>query len=258
MRPGRINRLAMAVLACVFVGCAGALSPENQERLSSAEAAYADGNDATVVTLADRILAEQSRGEGALRALYLRGMARYRMHDWAGARQDLEAVYRRTDNVQLHVDAQNTLAEMAYRDGRLDEAKERFEDVVADVEPGKSPADHAHYRLGQIAQQEGQWADGDVHFQRVMFSFDGTEQAQQARRRAGGRYWTIQLGAYSTKARADEAAATTPGSRVEPMVQDKSLHFLVLVGKYEKYADAEAALAEAKKTQGDAFLTVGR
>ena len=150
-----IHRLACVALACSLAGCTVSLSPENQQRLASAESAYAEKDNPAVVSLTDRILAEQSRGEGALRALYLRGMARYRMDDWPRARQDLEAVYRRTDDAQLHLDAQNTLAEMAYREGKLDEARERFEDVVTDAEPGKTPADHAHYRLGQIASSPG-------------------------------------------------------------------------------------------------------
>ena len=91
-----------------------------------------------------------------------------------------------------------------------------------------------------------------------MFSFDGTELARRSRRRAGGRYWTIQEGAYSTKARADEAAAGIPGSRVEAVVQDKALRFLVLSGHYENYVHAKSALAKAQRSRRDAFLTVGR
>jgi tetratricopeptide (TPR) repeat protein len=245
------------------MGCSDdGLDPRSQEHLEASLASYRAGDNTATITQADAILAEHRRGETAMQAYYLRGMARYRLEQYDAARPDLEYVSRKTDDESLRIKALDALGELAYRQGRLAEAARDLLEVVEQILPSQKPADHAHFRLGCIRQKEGRWKDADVHFQRVMYYFSGSKLARRSRLRAGGRAWTVQLGSFGNRsgaaAEAKQLSADCGKVNVEPVMRNGKLVFLLQIGRWNQYSRAAAELSRIRKIKADAFLQVTR
>ena len=255
----------MASLTALLVagGCAGeTIRPETQRALDSAMAAYRAKQDRKVIRQANHILRQETRGEGAMQAYYLRGMAEYRLKEYSPAREDLQRVYDRTRNPDLRIKATDTLGELAYLQGNLEEAARYFEEVFDQTPENERPSDHARFRLGCIRQRQGRWADADVHFEKVLYYFPKSKLATQTKHRVRGRSWTIQVGAYKSKKSANAAANRfrRAGQRVyiEPVMRDGKLVFLLQVGRWGQYETAESKLPSIRKLKSDAFLHVAR
>jgi tetratricopeptide (TPR) repeat protein len=249
--------------APILVGCAmDPVSPEGRRALDASLAAYERGDDQAAIAQADQVLSESHKGPTAMQAFYLRGLSRYRLGKTDAARSDLETVYANTRSDDLKAKAADVLGELAYQRGDLKQAETYFRDVLATVDSNLTPADHAHFRLGVILQRRGQWTEADVHFQRVMYYFKGTELARQAAARAGGRKWTIQVGSFADKANAEQNAHAFQErdmtTFIEPVIRDGRLVYVLQVGRWQRDEGAEHLLPAVRELKSDAFIHVTR
>ncbi|MBN1942305.1 MAG: SPOR domain-containing protein [Phycisphaerae bacterium] len=244
-------------------GCAGeTIAPQTRHRLDAARQAYQKGENRQVVQYTEEILRDEAHGEGAMQAHYLRGMAMYRLKEYDPAREDLRFVYDRTRNIDLRIKATDTLGELAYLRGSLDEADQLFGEVLDQTRDGERPADHARFRRGCIRQRRGQWSQADVELEKVTYHFPNTSVAEKARRCVRGRSWTIQVGSYDRKNNAAAAATRfqQAGMKtyIEPVLRDGKMVFLLQVGRWGQYKTAESHLPSVRTLKNDAFLHVAR
>ena len=220
--------LAVALLMAGLAGCQGALSPQAEQLLQSGYAASSRADHQAVVAKMDAFIAQNDRSRRADEAYYLRGLAKYGLEDRAGARADLSE-------------------ENAYRE------------ALANLSERQPPADHAYYRLGSVLQRQGRWEQADVQFSRVLFLFSDSELGQRARRRVHSTAWTIQVAAYRQKARAvstvESLEAKGLSADVKSALSETAVLFLVQVGRYPTYEQAEVALPSIKADWQDAFVT---
>jgi tetratricopeptide (TPR) repeat protein len=258
------NWVWMAGLMCTaLAGCTGGgLSPQGQSQLKSALGSYQSDDNAATVRHADAVLAETTRGPGAMQAYYLRGMAKYRQKNYDAARADLQVVVARSDDDALLGRALDGLGEIAYRLGQDLQAVDYFRRALQKIDETKAPADHSHYRLGCALQRVGRWTEADLHFQRVMYYFPQGELARRSRHRANARAWTIQAGSFSQRDKAHQAMAAWKAKpwpvRVEPALGERQMTFLLEVGRWTQHEQAIKELPAIRQVQSDAFLTVTR
>ncbi|MBN1555196.1 MAG: SPOR domain-containing protein [Phycisphaerae bacterium] len=238
------------------------IAPETRRKIDLAQNAYQAREYQKTIRDTGEILRETPRGEGAMQAQYLRGMARYRLKEYPAAREDLLQVYNHTKNWDLRIKATDTLGELAYLRGNLDQAERYFSEVIAQTRPADRPADHARFRRGCLYQRQGKWAQADVEFEKVTYHFPKTAVAGKAAQRVRGRSWTIQVGSYKSKQNAADAAKRyqQDGLRtfIEPVMRDDALVFLLQIGRWGQYETAESNLPAVRRITSDAFLHVAR
>ncbi|MCD4823922.1 MAG: SPOR domain-containing protein [Phycisphaerae bacterium] len=257
--------IGLAALFLTNAGCSGdGLTLQGREDLKSGLAAYQAGDDRLAIIQADAVLRETSRGSGAMRAYYLRGLARYRLKEYSAAQRDLEYVVSCTGKgtSDIRIKALDTLGEVAYIRGDLALAERSLAEVVIKTPAGNRPADHANYRLGCIRQKQGRWREADLNLQRVTHHFGGTKLAGLASNRVLGRAWTIQAGSFEKKINARQQAEKFGKGRwkvsIEPVIRQGKRVFLLQIGRWNQYVSAAAQLSAVQKIKADAFLQVTR
>lgn len=255
------NLLTPAALVCTLSlgpGCNGPLSPEAKKLLLAGYDAYERGEDKAAIARMDEFLLAAGRSNRADEAYYLRGLAKYRSGDLDGAEADMQLALTNVSHKEVRGKARLALGDLAWGRGHLAEAEELYRSALEDIPQGRAPGDQAHYKLGCALQRLGRWEDASVQFHRVLDLFEGTKWARLAGQRANAGAWTIQVGAFDGKKRADEHAVAMMRkglpAAVRPVLRQGKLVFLVQAGIYSSYDQAAEALSKAKKTQQDAYI----
>ncbi|MCK4602976.1 MAG: tetratricopeptide repeat protein, partial [Phycisphaerae bacterium] len=189
-----------------LAGCNGEVTPEGKKLLTSAAEAFEAGNNQAAVHHVDAFMTDNSGSRRADEAYYLRGLARYRLKDLSGAESDLNKALGRTKLQHIRAHATNALGDIAYERGDMALAEHMYLQALEHIQRGLKPADHTHYRLGCVLQRQGRWEAADLHFDKVMYFFEGSELARLASRRVRCSGWSIQAGAFEKKANADSVA----------------------------------------------------
>ena len=260
MPIGVIRMVRTFCLVAILVsGCNSALTPRGRQLLvGGAEALEAEKYDETITQM-DEFVRDNPRSEHLARAYYLRGKAYYGLKNIALASDDL-AEAARTGSGLVKMNAQLALGDIAWDAGDLAMAERLYVAVSDEVSAGDVPGDHAHYRLGCVRQRLGKWQEADVQFHGVVEHFPGSELARRAARRVNATAWTIQTGAFGTKARGDSHAKQMRAKNVPielvPVLMGGRPMFLAVSGRYTKYKQALATLDRVKRVQSDAFVTV--
>jgi len=250
----------------VAPGCNDQLSPQAMGLLRSARDSYDAGDNVAAASKLDTFLAENATSSKAAEAFYLRGMARLKTSDRAGAKQDLQSAIAKTgdkaSDKALRAKARVALGDIAYDDGDMALAENMYRQALEDFGPGAKPSGHAHYRLGCVLQRQGRWKEADVQFDRVVFLLPGTGLARKSARRTHGTSWTIQAGLYKSKVRAAAVARSLSGKHlsaaVVAIIAENRPMFVVRVGRFATYEQAAAMLPQVRHKQKDAFVTPTR
>jgi len=259
------RRSRMLMWACTLVmtpvaGCNGQLTPQAKELLTRATASLSRGDYAATVTDMDRFLREHGSSRQVGRAYYLRGKARLGLKDLAGACGDLAESLDHSKDADVRVNAMLALGDLAFDAGDLAVAQEMYSGAISQSRAGKAPRDHAHYRLGCVYQRLGKWHEADRQFHQVVEYFGGTELARRAGRRVNAVAWTVQVGAFSSKGRADALAGRLrdreQAADVIPIISAGQALFIVVVGCYDTQHEADEALGRIKRFQAGAYVTV--
>jgi tetratricopeptide (TPR) repeat protein len=251
---------AVVLLAAGPLGCVHEPSPQAQQLLVDGYAAYQRGDDETVVKLTDAFLRDSARTTRADEAYRLRGLARYRLKEFAAAEADLAKAVERTKRSAFKAECLLMIGEIAREMGDVGKAERFYRDSLEHTDRGKKPSDVAHYRLGRILQRSGRWEEADKHLGHVAFLFGGSELAKRADSFAGAKAWTIQVGAFDRLANCAELARELRRknlpARQHPALRGGKLLYMVHVGRYQTYQQAESALPAVQRHESDAFLTV--
>jgi len=260
MRAGLAAALGAALLA--GAGCEQPLSPEARQLVINSKAAYQAGDDEAVIRDTTAFLETHAQTKLADVAYYLRGLARCRRSDLAGARSDLKTAARLAQRRDVRVGSLKALGDLAFDADDMDSAEGLFREALAEAEPKTQPIDEIRYRLGCVLQRKGRWSEADEQFDRVAHVFAGTEVARRAQRRLRCLAWTIQAGAFANKKLADADAARLRARKlsavVRPITAGGELRFVVQVGWHESYERAAAALPSIRRYRSDAFVTPTR
>ncbi|MHC4294266.1 MAG: SPOR domain-containing protein [Planctomycetota bacterium] len=254
---------ALVVLGAVaFTACEGPLTPEARQLLQRGYDLYGSGNNAAVIETLDVFLQQNPNSARNDEVYYLRGMARYRLNDPGGARDDLNLGLAETSNKELRANARVALGDLAYAEGEMTMAESFYRQALPDIEQGEKPSDHAHYRLGCVLQRQGRWEDADLQFDRVIYLFADSQLGKLAARRVRSTAWTIQTGAFESRTRADLAVKQLIEQELPAVSKvilfDAKPVFVVHVGRFATYEQATTALPDTRKHSGDAFVTTTR
>ena len=247
-------------------GCNGRLSQEAERLLDAGKLAYQSGDDGGAVRTMDLFLKDNAGSRRAEEAYYYRGLAKYRMRNLGAARADFQEALDRARSDAVKAAAMIALGDLAYDTNDLAVAEKMYADVLKRMEAekisDKAPADHVYYRLGCTLQRQGRWYEADSHFDRVMYLFAGTELARRSELHVRCTAWTIQAAAFTDKSGADATAAALRSRdfpvETQPALRDGKLVFLVCVGRYATFAQAEPNLPRVRRHYGDAFITTTR
>ena len=244
------------------LGCEGALTPQGRELLQSGYDLYEAGEDAATISKLDEFLSANARSSRADEAFYLRGMAKLRRNDPSAAKSDLKKAVSSTRNKRLLAKGRVGLGDIAFADGDMDVAARMYRGALTHPERSDELTGHAHYRLGCVLQRQGRWADADVHFDRVLYLFPGTELSRRAARRTHCVTWTIPTAVFRKRSLADADAKTIViqnlSPHIEAMILDGQLVFAVQVGRFGTYEEAIAALDEVRKVRENVSVVPAR
>ena len=252
--------LACLSASLVVGGCGGAAPRQGIRLLAESENSLVRGDYNDTIKKADRFLREYGGTREAGRAYYLRGKAKLSLSDISGAKSDLQEAVRRSGNADVRANARLALGQLAFDSGQMLLAEELYRDAISDIEVGKPPGDHAHYRLGCVLQRRGLWRQAELEFRRVVEYFANTELARRSSRRVNATAWTVQAGAFRNEPRAAllvkklRAGGLLPD--VKPVLGKSGPLFVVVVNRYGTYQQAAKMLSSVKKYQADAFVTV--
>jgi len=249
-----------ALLACV--GCTPQVTPEGRQLLEASRQAYDSGDDASAIRGTSEFLIAYGKTNMADVAYYLRGLAKYRQKDAAGAKADLELAAKTSTRKDVRTGAMKVLGDTAFDEGDMEGAESVYRQALAEAEPTSPATGEMQYRLGCVLQYKGRWAEADEQFDRVAHVFVGSEVARRAERRLRCQAWTVQAAAFSSKRAADAEAARLRGQGlsawVAPAAGGGSLQFLVQVGRHETFPAAAAQLPAVRRVRQDAFVTPTR
>ena len=126
--------------------------------------------------------------------------------------------------------------------------------------PRSGRTDWFLYRLGQALERTGRWADARAKFQRVVNEFPTGPVTPNARRRLALNldHFSIQCGVFQKKENATRVAADLGRQRFASGVyrdaRPEGDHWVVRVGRYSTYAEAQDALARIKSHVADAVI----
>jgi len=255
-----ISTIACLAMMLVVGGCGGAAPPQGRRLLAESQNSLVRREYNDTIRKADRFLREYGGTREAGRAYYLRGKARLSLNNIADAKSDLQEAVNRSGNSDVRANARLALGQLAFDSGQMLLAEELYRNAIVDIEIGKPPGDHAHYRLGCVLQRRGLWRKAELQFRQVVEYFANTELARRSSRRVNATAWTVQAGAFRSEPRAAllvkklRAGGLTP--HVMPMLGKSGPLFIVVVNRYESYQQAAKALIGVKKYQADAFVTV--
>lgn len=261
MTPITLKLMLAGACLAALAGC-NLPSPEARQWLEDSSAAAAGGDNERAIALSSRFLQAYPKQEESAEAYYVRGLARRRTGQTAPARADLEAALKLAKRKDLLALAHMELGNISYDADDVPGAESHFRAVLVNLPPSQSPADQAAYRLARVLQRLGRWNDADLFFDRVIYLFPEGELARLARTQVRATHWTVQAGAYSDPAQAQNAQRQLRQSglpaQVDKEMRDDSLMYLVRAGSFSTLEEGQADLQRVKRFFRDAFMTAAR
>ena len=250
----------LALLACLG-GCTG-MPPHARDLLMDAYAAWNSNEPERAKDKSTQFIAQYGSAPHATEAYMIRAMANFALNDTEAAEYDAEKVLDRTTQTPLRARALMLLGEIAYRQERWDIAAGRYDSALKEIPRGQSPAEQAHWRLGQILMRKGDFRAADIHFAHLVELFPDSREAAEARQYLGAKAWSVHAGVYETPEAADAAAKRLQGQKLpafaQPYLQEGKLVYAVLVGRFADLSTAKLMLEQVKPVEPEAFLTVDK
>ncbi|MBK8915484.1 MAG: SPOR domain-containing protein [Phycisphaerales bacterium] len=255
---------ALATALCITVvgistGCADAQRGADINKLYQAHSAYDSGDLPRAARLAGEFVAASPRGSDAGRAYYVRALIHAREGRRSAAYDDLNRALEASDDADVRWRALAQRGVMRFEDERWAEAGADLESAIERM-PRSARMDWFLYRLGQALERTGRWADARAKFQRVISEFPTGPVTANARRRVALNldHFSIQCGVFQKKDNAARVAADLGRQRLASGVyretRPEGEHWVVRVGRYATYAEAQAALAQVRTHVADAVI----
>lgn len=254
----------LSILLGLFIfgggtGCASTQGGAAINKLYEAHSAYDSGDFPRAARLAGEFVAASPKGSDASRAYYVRALTHARDGRRSAAYDDLNRALEASDDPDVRWRALAQRGVMRFEDERWAEASADLEAAI-DRMPRSGRTDWFLYRLGQALERTGRWADARAKFQRVVNEFPTGPVTPNARRRLALNldHFSIQCGVFQKKENATRVAADLGRQRFASGVYREARpegdHWVVRVGRYETYAEAQAAHARVKSHVADAVI----
>ncbi|MBI5722552.1 MAG: SPOR domain-containing protein [Planctomycetes bacterium] len=260
MGQAKMAKWAAILVLLAAAGCGGQIDPESQKIIDKASAAYEAKDDKAVIAEMDQFLARKGSAKYSAPGWQVRGKAKLRLGDKAGAEWDLAQASMLTRDDALRAETLVMLGDIAFDKGDPAGAKNRYGQALELLSKGKKLHDHALLRMGCVLQCLGNWEDADLYLQRVDYLYPDGESACQARLIVNARAWTALVGQYD-----DEAAAKLESRRltekglaafIQPAVRNDRLVYLVMAGRHQTRQQAQAAMPAVLQAAPQAALDV--
>jgi tetratricopeptide (TPR) repeat protein len=248
--------------ALALAGGCDTLSQRAQGQLNSGFQKYQDQDNAGAVAEMDAFLRENPHSSSADKALYLRGLARYNLHQYEGAKADLLQAISITKNPELRGKAALSQGDLSFETGDVTLAQNMYTLATTSLPPQSDLMAQAYYRLGCVLQRQGQWRAADQQFHKAIYYFPDSEPAHRSARAINANAWTVQAGSYTRMSAAQAGAkrfiskelpATAAAIRV-----NNDTKFVIQIGRYDRFEDAQAMLPKVQNIQKDAFVAPTR
>jgi tetratricopeptide (TPR) repeat protein len=250
----------LSVLA-LAAGCTS-LSQSAQRQLDSGLQKYQAQDNVGAVAEMDAFLRENPHSARTDEALYLRGLARYNLHQYENAKADLLQAISITKNPELRGKAALAQGALSFETGDPTLAENMYRLATASLPPNSDLIAQAYYRLGEVLQREGQWRAADQQFHKAIYYFPDTEPGRRSARAINSNAWTVQAGSYARMSAAQAGATRfTAGGMPATAVAlraDNATRFVIQIGRYDRFEDAQAMLPKVQSLQKDAFVAPTR
>jgi len=253
----------LTLLPLLGLGCNGTpLTPEAVSMLRTGVAAYESGDNETTIERMSLFLGRYAGSRRDDEAYYYRGMARYNLQQRDLAKVDFNRALDTARRDDLRGRALIALGDLAYDGQDMSEAEMMFRQALKELDRKTPPTDHALYRLATALQRLGRWDEADRHFTRLTGDFPDSPLARRAGRMVFAVNWTVQVGVFAEKHRADALSQQLqeqgfPAFVWERLVDGKLRHF-VQVGRYGSYDQSRSMLAKVRRVHPKAVPAVTR
>lgn len=245
--------------ALPFVGGCAELPLAAQQEIAAAQQAYSRRDLSLARSKLDGVLQTYRDYPGTAEAHYLRAKILAESSDRRGALRDALRCIELSKDDDLTAKAHAMAGSLEFELGNRAAASPHFAKALRRL-PEKPPTDLIRYRYAICLQQEGAWHDAKKQFALVLQRYPGGDLAEHARRMSEwpGNYHAIQCGAFRDRKAADLLAGTLNSAgqkaRVEPMQRSGETLYMVYVGYFPTYGEAEAALGSVKRRVSGAVI----
>lgn len=258
-QPGWASLVGLSLVAAAVGGCADRLTAEQRLWLTRGQEYYEREDYAGAIQTLSRFLAQVSTGPEVAQALYVRGLSNAQ----AGRRPQAHADLRRC--LAVAADPETTwrahvaLGTLHFEDEQWARAAEHY-GAAQRLMPPAAPKDAVLFRLGLCCERTGRWRQALEYYGKIAGMFAGGNYAEAARRRLLLRadHFAAQCGAFRL---ADNAEALCANLRkrglpayVRQEPRGRSRLYIVLVGRYQSYAEARRQLSVVRQHVPDAIL----
>jgi tetratricopeptide (TPR) repeat protein len=256
--PTRARWSPAAIGLLAFAGCAELPDAAKQQKVE-AEAAYRNQNYSAATNTLNALLDKYPDHPESAEAYYLRAMCYARQSNRLKALEDAQRAVRLSKQPELTAKAQVVVATMLYESGKTAAAIPHYVEALKAL-PEAPPADLVRYDYAVCLQREGQWGQAKSEFGVVAQCYPGSGLAENARRIAEwpDNFFSIQCGAFREKGEATKLVDKLRKAGLSPRMESRSRSgqslFMVYVGQYPRYDQAQGALRAAQRQVSEASI----
>lgn len=254
----KIAFASVLTLLTVLSGCQS-LTPQQRQWLEEGEAAYQAQRYPAAIEQLSLFIRNVTDQPEAARAYYVRALAKLRLGQRLAAREDLRRSIAVAEDKDLRWRSLSVLASIDYEDHQWAAAAQSYA-AAAQLAPEEPPLDIILFRLGVSLERANRWAESRAPFARLaqLFPKSSVTGAAQRRLQIEPDYFAVQVGAFSSESNAlrlvEQLRAENYPAYARAETRNGARLNVVLIGRFDKFEDAERALAEVRETQPNAIL----
>lgn len=249
-------------------GCANVPTDKDRQALADGFDQYAAHRFVAAQTTADDYVKKFPEDRQIDEAYYLRGLCRMGRSDKTGATADLRQAITKTQRIDLKAQSYRALGDMAFDAKLFDQAVTNYRESLAQyqiaskMEKSNAPVitgeSRVVFRLGASMQGIGQWEAARPYLQQVAQSSNDPALKQLAQSRLLASSFYLQFGVFTELLRAQGKLAQLKSQGINALItnemRDGKLIFVLRMGAYPTYAQAQMALNQVKDKQRQTLI----
>jgi len=255
------NRAGLLLILIMLAGGSGCatLPSEAIQRVRKANSFYQTGQVNDAKRLLNLVIRNYPKTRGIGEAYYIRGLCHLREEADRFAQADFQKALKSSKRPELLSRVSAQLGHMNYVQENYALAARYYATALADF-PNKPPKDEVYYRYGDCLQKIGKWRKARQALSKVWHLFPGSPLVTYAKRKFKWRhhYFTIQCGAFARKPSAAELATSLRQQRFQAATEvdlsNERAPYVVYVGSFPEYSEAQKYLHEVQRAIPDAFI----
>ncbi|MCD6405072.1 MAG: tetratricopeptide repeat protein [Planctomycetes bacterium] len=257
-KPIYLLYLVMVLAGAVaLAGCQPSYSAANRA-VEQAAATYLAGDNEEAVRLYTDFLGSNPGSALSAEGFLGRGNAYYKLGKYTLAESDFRSCAGMARDRSVKAQATLGLGHAVFAQQRYSAAEKIYLKVLRSYR-GLVAQDEVSYRLGVALARQAKWDDARIYLNDVVSRWPSGEFARRAKAKLAcvtGRYFTVQVGAFTSKKLADAKAAEIDAKgfegRVQPIDIDGVPGYAVRSGSFAVW---QGACAAATKLQNAGFST---